>query len=163
MLGPVTDASRVAPAVPGLTITASDETRTIHDVLTQAFKDHWGYIGVSHDDWLNLQPTLSGYDPTLWFLAAIDGIPAAAMILSRRAEADGAMYVQELATLQQYRRRGIASALLAHAFELAAREGLGQLSLHVDSENTDDAPSVYRKAGLEVRCAYHAHICDLGR
>jgi len=55
------------------------------------------------------------------------------------------------------------SALLAQAFDQAARQGLGQLSLHVDSENTHDAPSVYGKAGLEVRCAFHAHVLDLPR
>ena len=61
------------------------------------------------------------------------------------------------------RGRGIASALLAHAFEVAAREGLDKVSLHVDSENTHDAPSVYRRAGLDVRCAYNAHVLDLPR
>ena len=163
MLGPVNEETRTAALVQGLTITASDDTRAIYDVFDKGFKDHWGYVEVPYDDWLKVQPTFSGYDPRLWFLAEVDGAPAAAMTLSLRVEADGAMYVQQLATLEDYRRRGIASALLGHAFEIAAREGLTQLSLHVDSESTDDAPSVYRKAGLEVRCAYHAHVCELRR
>ncbi|MGH3507671.1 MAG: GNAT family N-acetyltransferase, partial [Nocardioidaceae bacterium] len=81
----------------------------------------------------------------------------------RRAEADGAMYVGELATLAQFRRRGIASALLAHAFEVAAREGLEHLSLHVDSENAHAAPAVYRRAGLEVRTAWWGYARTLSR
>jgi ribosomal protein S18 acetylase RimI-like enzyme len=85
------------------------------------------------------------------------------MLLSRRLETDGAMYVGELATLELYRRRGIASALLALAFEVAAREGLGQLALHVDSENTHDAPSVYRRSGLQVRTAFWAYARTLTR
>ncbi|MGH3348715.1 MAG: GNAT family N-acetyltransferase [Nocardioides sp.] len=163
MLGPVTEESCTAPPVPGLTITATDDPRAVHAILEKGFEDHWGYVSVTYDDWMPVQTTLAGYDPSLWFLAEIDSTPAAAMTLSRRVEADGAMYVQELATLQEYRRRGLASALLARAFDQAAREGLGQLSLHVDSENTHDAPSVYGKAGLEVRCAFHAHVLGLQR
>jgi len=163
MLGPVTDESRGAAPVPDLTIAATDDTRAVHAVFEKGFEDHWGYVPLTYDDWMPVQTTLAGYDPALWFLAEIDRTPAAAMTLSRRVEADGAMYVQELATLEEYRRRGIGSALLAQAFDQAARQGLGQLSLHVDSENTHDAPSVYGKAGLEVRCAFHAHVLDLPR
>ena len=143
--------------------TASEDTRAIYEVFDKGFKDHWGYVEVPYDDWAKVQPTFSGYDPRLWFLAEVDGAPAAAMTLSRRVEADGAMYVQQLATLEGYRRRGIASALLAHAFDIAGREGLTQLSLHVDSESTHNAPSVYLKAGLQVRCAFHAHVRDVQR
>ena len=163
MLGSVTEETCTAPPVPGLTIAATDDTREVHAVMNQGFEDHWGYVPLTYDDWMPVRSTLSGYDPALWFLAEVDGAPAAAMTLSRRVETDGVMYVQELATLPEYRRRGVASALLAHAFDRAMREGLGQLSLHVDSENTHDAPSVYRKAGLEVRCAFHAHVLDLPR
>ena len=163
MLGPVTDTTRAKQPVPGLTIVATDNARTLHQVLNDGLAGHWGFTPLEYDAWLEVQQSLSGADPNLWFLAAVDGTPAAAMLLSRRAQADGAMYVAELATLEPYRRRGIASALLAHAFDLAAGEGLGQLSLHVDSENSHDAPSLYRKAGLEVRCAFHGYTRVLTR
>ena len=163
MIGPVTDKARTSTPVPGLTITATEDTRAIHDVFDAGFQDHWGYVQVPYEDWMKVQPTWSGYDPRLWFLAKLGDIPAAAMTMSRRLEADGAMYVQELATREEFRRRGIASALLARAFDVAALEGLAQLSLHVDSENTHDAPSVYRKAGLNVRCAFHAYVRALER
>jgi ribosomal protein S18 acetylase RimI-like enzyme len=163
MLGQVTEETRAAPPVPGLTITATDDTRAVHAVFDQGFEDHWGFVAVPYDDWMSVHRTYAGYDPALWFLAELDGTPAAAMTLSRRVEAEGVMYVQELATLPEYRRRGIASALLAHAFDQAGRAGLGRLSLHVDSENTHDAPSVYRRAGLQVRCAFEAHVLDLER
>jgi ribosomal protein S18 acetylase RimI-like enzyme len=163
MLGPVTDEARTAPFVPGLSITVTDDTRTVHAVFEKGFEDHWGYVPIAYDDWLPVEKTLAGYDPDLWVLAEIDGEPAAAMVMSRRLEADGELYVQELATLSEYRRRGIASVLLAHAFDVAAREGLDKVSLHVDSENTHDAPSVYRRAGLDVRGAFNAHVLDLPR
>ncbi|CUR57317.1 exported hypothetical protein [metagenome] len=163
MVGPVTDVARTPPAVPGLTITAAADSRSVYPVLDKAFEEHWGYTHLEYDDWMKVLPTIPGYDPALWFLASIDSTPAAAMILTRRAVSDGAMYVAELATLKEFRRRGIAAALLATAFEVAAGEGLESVSLHVDSDNTFDAPSVYRRAGLDVRCAFHAHVRDLKR
>lgn len=163
MIGDVTPEARSSPAVPGLVVTAAADSRTLHAVLNEAFEGHWGFTPQTYDDWAAAQPAFPGHDPALWYLAEVDGVPAAGMILSRRAQADDALYVQDLATLEEFRRRGIASALLATAFERADLEGLGRVSLMVDSENTHAAPSVYRKAGLEVRCAYLCHVRDLER
>jgi len=41
------------------------------------------------------------------------------------------------------------------------RVGHCQVILHVDSSNEHDAPSVYRRAGFEVRCAFNAFARDL--
>ncbi|WP_432479650.1 GNAT family N-acetyltransferase [Nocardioides sp. GXQ0305] len=163
MLGPVTDDHRTAPDVPGLTIEASHDVATMHGVLNEAFVGHYGFTPSTLEDWLSLEQAMAGFDPDLRYLATIDGDPAAVMLLSRRLESQDAMYVGELATLERYRRRGIAAALLAHGFEIAAREGLAQLALHVDSENAHSAPSVYRRAGLEVRTAFWAYARTLSR
>ena len=163
MIGPVTDDTRTRPEVPGLAIEASQDVEAIHGVLNEAFVGHYGFTPTSLENWLAFEESMAGFDPSLRYLATIEGEPAAAMLLSRRVETEGAMYVGELATLKQFRRRGIASALLARAFEVAAREGLGQLALHVDSENSHDAPSVYRRAGLEVRTAFWAYARTLSR
>ena len=161
MLGPVTDEHRTGPEVPGLVIEPSHDVAALHGVLNEAFVGHYEFTPTSLEDWLTVEQTFAGFDPDLRYLATIDGEPAAAMLLSRRAESDGAMYVGELATLEQFRRRGVASVLLAHGFEIAAREGLGQLALHVDSENAHAAPSVYRRAGLEVRAAFWSYARTL--
>ena len=163
MLGPVTYDTRTAPEVPGLVIERSRDVATIHGVLNEAFVGHYGFTATSLEDWLAVEETIPGFDPGLRYLATMDGEPAAAMLLSRRVETQGAMYVGELATREQFRRRGIASALLAHGFEIAASEGLRQLALHVDSENTHAAPAVYRRAGLEVRTAFWAYARTLSR
>lgn len=157
MTGPVTAESRIGPEVPGLDITPSQDLAALHGVFNEAFVGHYGYTPSTLEDWTEVEKSMSGFDPNLRYLATIDGEPAAAMLLSRRMQSEGAMYVGELATLERFRRRGIASALLAYAFEIAAREGLPQLALHVDSENAHSAPAVYRRAGLEVRTAFWAY------
>lgn len=163
MFGPVTDETRTPPEVPGLVIENSTDVAAIHGVFNEAFVGHYGFSPMSLDDWLAVEKTEPGFDPDLRYLATVDGAPAAAMTLLRRLQSEGAMYVGELATVERFRRRGIAAALLAHAFEIAAREGLGQLSLHVDSENSHAAPSVYRRAGLEVRAAFWGYARTLPR
>ena len=139
------------------TILASDDAATVHQILDEGFADHWGYEQLGFDDWWAIEKSYAGHDPGLWRVAVLDGVPVAAMILSRRVTDRGALYVQELATLAPYRRRGIASSLLRHAFDVAAEEGLGKVELHVDSSNTYEAPSVYRHAGMEVDSAYEAY------
>lgn len=161
MLGPVTDETRTTPAVPGLMIEKSRDVAAIHGVVNQAFIGHYGFTPTGLEDWVAVDESMPGFDPELRYLATVDGKPVAVMLLSRRAETEGAMYVGVLATLEQFRRRGIASALLAHAFDIAGREGLRQLSLHVDSENAHAAPAVYRRAGLEVRTAFWAYAQTL--
>jgi ribosomal protein S18 acetylase RimI-like enzyme len=51
--------------------------------------------------------------------------------------------------------------MLRHAFDVAATQGYDDVILHVDSSNEHDAPSVYRRAGFEVRCAFNAFSCTL--
>ena len=107
MTGPVTEESRIAPEVPGLVIEATQDVAAIHGVLNEAFVGHYGFTPMSLENWRVLEESMAGYDPNLRYLATIDGEPAAAMLLSRRVETEGAMYVGELGTLEKFRRRGI--------------------------------------------------------
>jgi len=157
MSGAVGDAPRSAAGnVEAHTIVASQDAATMHRILDEAFADHWGYETLGFDDWWSVEKSQAGHDPALWRFAVLDGEPVSAMIMSRRVTDRGALYVQELATLAPYRRRGIAGSLLGHAFDVAAEEGLDKVELHVDSENTYEAPSVYRRAGMEVQSAFDA-------
>ena len=70
--------------------------------------------------------------------------------MTRRAQALDQLYVAEIATVERFRRRGVASAMLAHAFDVAAVEGLAQVSLHVDSDNAQPRPR--STAGRASRC-----------
>jgi ribosomal protein S18 acetylase RimI-like enzyme len=162
MRGAVVD-STDPPSVEGLTLTTATDLETVHRILTDAFLGHWGYEATPLQGWLAMEKSAAGYDPGLWIMADINGTPAAVMILSRRSAAEGALYVQELATLAPYRRRGIASALLRRAFDIARAEGYGHAILDVDSENSNAAPAVYLAAGFDVRSAFDMHTLTLTR
>ena len=161
MVGDVTEARRAAVPVAGLELGRADDLRPIHRILDDSFAGHYGHEPRGFDDWLAFERSYAGYDPELWVLARIDGEPAGVLQMTCRAQALDQLYVAEIATVERFRRRGIASALLAHAFDVAAVEGLAQVSLHVDSDNAHAAPAVYRSAGFEVRTSFHAYARNL--
>lgn len=56
-----------------------------------------------------------------------------------------------MGTRPEYRRRGVASALISRARRAAAEQGYDQASLQVDSEN---AAEVFEKAGFVPKMRY---------
>lgn len=162
MSGTVADAPEEPEQPEGaITIVATQDAPTMHRILNDAFADHWGYEQLGFDDLFALEQSMAGHDRALWRFAELDGVPVSAMIMSRRVAEQDSLYVQELATLAPYRRRGIGSALLTHALDVARAEGFSKLDLHVDSSNTYDAPALYRRAGLDVRYAWDAFTMRL--
>jgi mycothiol synthase len=56
-----------------------------------------------------------------------------------------------IGTVRDYRRRGVASALIGHALRAAADQGYDRASLSVDSANLSGAFAIYEKAGFAPR------------
>ncbi|SDS53958.1 Acetyltransferase (GNAT) family protein [Friedmanniella luteola] len=157
MTGP-TSGGASPPEVPGLVVDGGAAPEAVHAVLEESFRGHWGFHSLPLTAWLATEQAAAGFDQSLWFLASLEGHPAAAMILCRY---DDELYVQEVGTLAPYRRRGIASTLLAQAFAVARQLGYERVMLHVDSENVDGAPRLYGAAGLQVRHATLQHTLRL--
>ncbi|MGZ4773706.1 MAG: GNAT family N-acetyltransferase [Oryzihumus sp.] len=160
MSGEVPPSPRPAP-VPGLVVRTvrfddEDDTRLVHRLKEESFAEHWGTEPEAYEAFMGRWRGSAGFDPSLWFVAELDGEPAAVMLASRRMANEDALYIQSLGTLAPARRRGVASALLHHAYEVARGEGYARVRLGVDSDNPTGAPGVYRRAGLETIFAMHA-------
>lgn len=160
MAGEVGDETPATP-VPGITIRAvrfDDEadTRLVHDIKEASFAEHWGSVPESYETFLSRWRAVAGFDPALWFLAELDGRPVGILLASRRKAHEEALFVNALGTLAQARGRGVGTALLHHAFEVARAEGYRQVSLGVDSDNPTGAPQLYRRAGLRTTFAMSA-------
>jgi len=161
MSGDVPESPVAAPEVPGLvvrTVRCDDEadTRLVHRLKEDSFAEHWGKEPEAYEAFMSRWHGSAGFDPSLWFVAELDGEPAAVMLASRRMANEDALYIQSLGTLAPARGQGVASALLHHAYEVARREGYARVRLGVDSDNPTGAPGVYRRAGLETLFAMHA-------
>ena len=124
-----------------------DELRMIHHVIDTAFLDHFGFTATDFDAWLTRQRSGSGADLGLWWLARVDGEPAAALI--GRAWPDTG-WVQGLGTLREFRGRGLGRSLLQLAFAEFHRRGYRTAGLGVDASNPTGAVALYESVGVRV-------------
>jgi ribosomal protein S18 acetylase RimI-like enzyme len=86
------------------------------------------------------------YDPDLWFLA-LSGSEIVGVCLSFAYPDVG--WVRQLAVNAAWRRRGIGTALLSHAFALFQERGYDHAGLTVNAEN-ENALHFYRHVGLRL-------------
>ncbi len=152
MGGPVPSVPPPEPHRPpdGLQLDGGADQRVVHDVMQKGFAEHYAFSPQTFEAAIPMYRDRPGYDPAGWFVARLDDRPVAAMVLSWEAAGRDALLVLELATLAPVRGRGIGTALLRKAFEVAREAGLGRLELFVDSQNTTGAPALYRGVGLDV-------------
>lgn len=85
--------------------------------------------------------------PDPYDLGDLDDYPAVVRpLVELEALVAGSWYINAIATYEQFRGRGVASALLAACEEAAGRAGATRLSLIVASEN-EGAHALYEKLG----------------
>jgi mycothiol synthase len=112
----------------------------VYEAHQQAFADHWEFSRMPYEEWRHwlLRPP---FDPSLWWLAR-DGEEIAGVCLCRpelTGEPDKG-WVSVLGVRPRWRRRGLALALLTHAFAKFRRRGKARVGLGVDAE-TRPVPS----------------------
>jgi ribosomal protein S18 acetylase RimI-like enzyme len=127
------------------------EEEAVHAAADEAFADHWEHTPAPFDEWLHHMTTREGYDPTLWFVAR-EGEEVAAVCLCRARHENGVErgWCDTLAVRRPWRRRGLGSALLRHAFRELRSRGFVRAGLGVDGENTTGAVRLYERGGMHV-------------
>lgn len=154
LLRPLEPPLVVAPP-DGVEILAWDQDRTdeLLAVCNAAFADHWGSVPLSTAQWRDLL-TADEHRPDLSVMATADG---AIIGLSRNefyaqdeqlsGRRDG--WIAQLATLREWRGRGVASALIAASLDRFRDAGFNHAMLGVDRENLSGAAGLYRRLGFE--------------
>ena len=138
------DSVAVRTYVPG----ADDEA--VYQAQQEAFEDGFESVPQSYDEWRKWS-FREPFDPSLWLLA-VDGAQIAGVCLCRpEAGGEGELgWIAALGVRRPWRRRGVARALLLHAFaELRARGKVGA-GLGVDGLNPTGAVQLYERAGMRV-------------
>lgn len=157
----VRDVSAGLPAVelaPGISIRVVRDggladLRAIYDVLEPAFLEHFGAAPATYEQWIDARSSPGLLDRSLWWLATVDGEPAAALIGRRNP---GRGWVEELGTLAAFRRRGLARALLLTSFTEFLGRGYDQVGLAVDATNPTGAVRLYESLGMRRS---HEWVC----
>jgi GNAT superfamily N-acetyltransferase len=148
--GPVVP-TPVAPDGIALTTGPGDEKfrRMAHAVLTDSFKEHFGWVARPFVDWQHRLDLESVFDWWQLAVAQLAGRPVAVLITNDRfVEDENCGYVADLGVLPDVRGRGIATFLLMTAFAADIRAGRTGTILHVDSNNRTPALAVYEGVGM---------------
>jgi mycothiol synthase len=156
MKAPLTDPPDV-PAPAGLRIVeyTPDLRETLYTAHMEAFADHWGFQQRPIEKWEKYTVSSEDFRADLTRVA-FDGDQIAAYVLSYDAP-DGRHYVGQVGTRRAWRRRGIASALLASAMAAAAKSGRNASTLGVDADSPTGAVGVYERLGYTVQTRYIAY------
>ncbi|MFJ4105786.1 GNAT family N-acetyltransferase [Amycolatopsis japonica] len=132
-----------------------EDFRTVRNA---AYRDYWGAVPMPVDLWRN-KITNQTFQPETSFLLREAGA-AAGMLVTMWWEADTEAtgvrdaHFMAIGTLREYRRRGVASALMGHALRAAAEQGYDRASLNVDSADPAGVFGVFEKAGFVPTMRY---------
>ncbi|MEU9690628.1 GNAT family N-acetyltransferase [Amycolatopsis japonica] len=127
-------------------------------VRNAAYRDYWGAVPMPAELWRN-KITNQTFQPETSFLLREAGA-AVGMLVTMWWEADTEAtgvrdaHFMAIGTLREYRRRGVASALMGHALRAAAEQGYDRASLNVDSADPAGAFGVFEKAGFVPTMRY---------
>jgi len=122
--------------------------RAVFEADEDAFKDHWGFVPGTFEDWEHWTSKRENYDPSLWFLA-MDGNEIAAVSLCEDEKEQGG-WVHSLGVRRQWRRKGIGEALLYQSFGEFYKRGIHEVYLGVDASSLTGATRLYERVGMHV-------------
>jgi mycothiol synthase len=128
--------------------------RAVWDADIEAFADHWG--GFDHSE-ENLQRWLTSpaTDLSMWVVAFDGDEIAGGVVNSIDAVANEALgvrrgWLNSVFTRRAWRRRGVATALIARSLAVHRERGMDSAGLGVDANNPSGALGLYEGLGFEV-------------
>ena len=147
------------PRLPeGITIRSmipNQEEEAVFRAADEAFRDHWGHVDRPFEEsfagWLHYVRNNPQHDPEFFWMA-MDGdqIAGLALCVPKDTDDPDMCWVNSLSVRRPWRRRGVALALLHHAFGEAYRRGIRKVGLGVDASSLTGATRLYEKAGMHV-------------
>jgi len=137
--------------------------RRVYDAAKRGFADSWGEEAPSDADFQRFISAPS-FDPTLWRVAFHgDGIAGQILnFLEEEVEVDGSRigWTESISVQPEFRRRGLARALLAASLRSVRDAGATKAALGVDLMNPADARSLYESLGFRI--VSREHSLELG-
>jgi mycothiol synthase len=132
-----------------------DMSRALLDAFNDTFQDHWNFHPIDEDDWERFFMQRSSFRPDLSFLV-MDGDRIAGYSVNRVSPEDNAQqgfnagHVGQVGVRREYRKKGIATALLCASMRAFKAESLDYATLGVDAENLTGALKIYERVGFAV-------------
>ncbi len=133
---------------------------------SEAFRDHYGHVDGDFEERLERRrhevENDPDYSPDLSFLAMDEDQIAGVCFCSPQSGTDTSSgYVNSLAVLSPWRRRGLGLALLLHALSVLREKGKARAVLHVDAQSLTGATRLYERAGMHIDQLSHEYQLEL--
>ena len=122
--------------------------RAVYEADEEAFRDHWGHMPHTFEEFQYFVVRRENYDPSLWFLA-MEGEQITGIALCADEKEQGG-WIHSLAVRRPWRKRGIGEALLYHAFGEFYRRGICNVYLGVDAQSLTGATRLYQRVGMHI-------------
>ncbi len=132
-----------------------EDHRRIWNASIDAFRDHWGFSQPQEEDYISYS-TSRFFQPDLWQVAW-DGDEVVASILNyidveyNKKFNKLCGWTEEISTRKDWRRRGIAKALIARSMQMHKDHGMTMVALGVDTENPNGALQLYESMGYKKK------------
>ncbi len=144
---PLPEGLEVRPVLP-------EDWHTIWNADQEAFRDHWGFVAGTEEDYLNWCQSRN-HQPEIWQVAWAGNEVAGAVqnfIDANENEEYHRLrgYTEGIFTRRPWRKRGLAHALIARSLRMHKEKGMTEAALGVDSQNLCGALSVYESMGFRV-------------
>jgi ribosomal protein S18 acetylase RimI-like enzyme len=156
MSRPLSEPIEITPLPEGLEVrpVSPDQVRAVWDAASEAFRDHWGYVEPSEEEYLRFLEDPNN-DPSLW-MVAWDGDQVAGSVqnfLDRNENEEYQRkrgYTEGISVRRPYRKLGLATALLTRSLQIFKDMGMEEAALGVDSQNLSGAFRLYERVGFRV-------------
>lgn len=129
------------------------DLRKVHDVLEEAFTDHFNSKPETFDEFLFRLREDPGHRWDHWWLAELDATTPVGALVATVSETTGGpdgSYVDYIGVIDLARGRGVAKGLLRTVIADAAARGRDRVGLEVDADSPTGADRLYRGMGWET-------------
>jgi mycothiol synthase len=125
------------------------DARAVQSLLDRSYSG-WDrdYVARPPEDWVAFMTGHAEFDPELWFLVERDSQLIACALHWKEHQSRG--WVKDIVVAEPERGRGLAKAMLHHAFHAYQRRGAEQVGLKVDSSNPTGALQLYAREGFDT-------------
>ncbi|HEX2153670.1 MAG TPA: GNAT family N-acetyltransferase [Acidimicrobiia bacterium] len=129
----------------------TEETRRVSNA---SFADHWGSTPRDAEAWTHMLKG-EGSRPDLSLVAVAEGQVIGVCLnfhYPQDEEVTGRIdgWIAHLGVVREWRRRGVAAALIARSLESFREAGMTHAMLGVDADNPTGASGLYRRLGFET-------------
>ena len=130
-----------------------EHERKIWEANVEAFRDHWGYSPPTEEDYKSYNGS-KYWQPELWQVAW-DGDEVVSSVMNyididyNKKFDRNRGWTEDISTRREWRRQGIAKALIVKSMHMHRAKGMTEVALGVDTNNPNGALDLYQSLGYE--------------